>query len=64
MLIGYVVKLCMVIVLYVYMWSVNKSRDREASAAGLSTTEIEREAIERGMQDTTDLDNKNFRYCL
>lgn len=41
----------MVVVLYLYMWGVNRKRDREAavSDAGL-TAEQEKEAIERGMQ--------------
>lgn len=54
----------MVIVLYTYMWTVNKKRDREAAAMGDHTAELEKEAIERGMQDQTELDNKGFRYVL
>lgn len=55
----------MVIVLYVYMYSVNKKRDREAATTGSRLTEEqEKEAIERGMQDVTELDNKGFRYVL
>ncbi len=44
----------MVVVLYLYMWAVNKKRDREAavSSSGL-TVEQEKEAIERGMQVRT-----------
>jgi hypothetical protein len=61
MLIGYVVKLGMVIVLYIYMYTENKKRDREA---GDMTVEEERLAIEQGMQDQTELDNKGFRYTL
>jgi DhnA family fructose-bisphosphate aldolase class Ia len=61
MLIGYVVKLGMVIVLYIYMYTQNKKRDREA---GDMTVEEERLAIEQGMQDQTELDNKGFRYTL
>ena len=61
MLVGYVVKLGMVIVLYVYMFTANKRRDREA---GRMTAEEERLAIEQGMQDQTELDNKGFRYTL
>ncbi len=65
-LIGYSVKTVMVVILYLYMWSVNKARDREAAAGGGSqlTPEEEREAIERGMQDVTEIDNKGFRYVL
>lgn len=64
-LVGYLVKTLMVVVLYLYMWAVNKKRDREAavSSSGL-TVEQEKEAIERGMQDATELDNPGFRYVL
>ncbi|KAI1122921.1 major facilitator superfamily domain-containing protein [Nemania abortiva] len=64
-LIGYSVKTLLVVVLYAYMWAVNKKRDREAaiSGSGLSP-EQEKEAIERGMQDVTELDNPGFRYVL
>jgi hypothetical protein len=61
MLVGYVVKLGMVVVLYVYMYTANKKRDREA---GNMSVEEERLAIEQGMQDQTELDNKGFRYTL
>lgn len=54
----------MVAVLYLYMWSVNKKRDREAAAVGDWNAEQEKEAIELGMQDVTELDNKGFRYSL
>ena len=64
MLVGYTVKLASVIVLYVYMWSVNKKRDREAVASGESREDIERAGIECGMQDLTELENKAFRYVL
>jgi MFS family permease len=65
MLIGYCIKLVMVLVLFAYMWSVNKKRDRE-SASGIVglTEEEEKEAIEAGMHDVTELDNKGFRYIL
>ncbi|KAI0017554.1 MFS general substrate transporter [Xylariomycetidae sp. FL0641] len=64
-LVGYSVKTFMVIVLFAYMWSVNKKRDREAAVSGSRLTdEQEREAIEKGMQDVTELDNKGFRYVL
>lgn len=63
--VGYSVKTTLVMVLYAYMWTANKRRDREAAAAGVEqTAEEEREAIERGMQDVTELDNKGFRYVL
>ncbi|KAI0456229.1 MFS general substrate transporter [Xylaria acuta] len=64
-LIGYSVKTLMVVVLYLYMWTVNKKRDRETSVSGSQlTAEQEKEAIERGMQDVTELDNPGFRYVL
>ena len=61
MLVGYTVKLGMVVILYIYMFTANKKRDREA---GNMTAEEERLAIEQGMQDQTELDNKGFRYTL
>ncbi|KAG9599381.1 MFS general substrate transporter, partial [Aureobasidium melanogenum] len=61
MLVGYVVKLGMVVVLYIYMYTANKKRDREA---GNMSVEEERLAVEQGMQDQTELDNKGFRYTL
>lgn len=64
MLIGYSVKLVAVLVLFAYMWSVNKKRDRE-SASGVQLTEEEmKQAIEAGMHDITEIDNKGFRYIL
>ncbi|KAI1197393.1 MFS general substrate transporter [Nemania serpens] len=64
-LIGYSVKTLMVVVLLVYMWAVNRKRDREAAISGADmTAEQEKEAIERGMQDVTELDNPGFRYVL
>lgn len=57
MLVGYVVKLLMVVVLYLYMWRVNKARD----AAGPMS---DQEAVEAGMHDQTEIDNKGFRYSL
>ncbi|PSR92339.1 allantoate permease [Coniella lustricola] len=57
MLVGYVVKLSMVVVLYIYMYRSNKARD----AAGLDNDAT---AIEMGMQDQTEWDNPGFRYTL
>ncbi|KAL2272500.1 hypothetical protein FJTKL_06532 [Diaporthe vaccinii] len=57
MLVGYTIKLLAVVVLYIYMWRVNKARD----AAGHTD---DRAAIERGMHDETELDNPGFRYSL
>lgn len=53
MLIGYSVKLLMVVVLYVYMWSANKKRDRAMTAQGTLSDEEEKAAIERGMHDVS-----------
>jgi hypothetical protein len=64
MLVGYSVKLSMVVVLYVYMWSVNKKRDQESASGVQLTEEEEREAVEQGMLDVTEIDNKGFRYIL
>lgn len=46
------------------MWRANKKRDREAAAEGVLSEEVEKAAIERGMHDMTELDNKGFRYSL
>ncbi|KAH8903406.1 MFS general substrate transporter [Coniochaeta sp. PMI_546] len=63
-LVGYSVKTVAVIVLYAYMWSVNKKRDREAAANPQSFEQQEHDAIEKGMRDMTEIDNKGFRYAL
>lgn len=57
MLVGYIVKLSMVVVLYIYMYRSNKARD----AAGHNNDAT---AIEMGMQDQTEFDNPGFRYTL
>lgn len=64
MLVGYVVKLLMVVVLYVYMYGINRKRDRKATSGDSLSEEEEKAAIERGMHDMTELDNKGFRYSL
>jgi hypothetical protein len=64
MLVGYSVKLAMVVVLYIFMYRSNKARDAEQAARGELTEEEEKEAIERGMLDMTEIDNKGFRYIL
>ncbi|PMD31792.1 MFS general substrate transporter [Hyaloscypha variabilis F] len=64
MLVGYSVKLLMVVVLYIYMYRINKARDAEQAARGTLSEEEEKEAIERGMLDMTEIDNKGFRYIL
>ena len=60
MLVGYSIKLSMVVTLYIYMYTSNKRRDREA----LGIAEDERDAVEKGMHDMTEIDNKGFRYIL
>lgn len=64
MLVGYSVKITCIIILYIYMYSVNNKRDREATTQGALGEEEEKAAIERGMNDITELDNKGFRYVL
>jgi cbb3-type cytochrome oxidase subunit 3 len=64
MLVGYSVKLAMVIVLYIFMYRSNKARDAEQAARGELSEEEEKEAIEKGMLDMTEIDNKGFRYIL
>jgi uncharacterized PurR-regulated membrane protein YhhQ (DUF165 family) len=65
MLVGYSVKLAMVFVLYAYMWRENRARDAaQAVSDGALDYHLEKEAIERGMHDVTELDNKGFRYIL
>lgn len=64
MLTGYSVKLAMVVVLYIFMWRSNKARDREQATRGELNDEEERRAIEDGMHDMTELDNRGFRYTL
>ncbi|RFU29593.1 hypothetical protein B7463_g6734, partial [Scytalidium lignicola] len=64
MLVGYSIKLCMVVTLYIYMYRSNKKRDAEHAARGELSEEEEREAIERGMLDQTEIDNPGFRYVL
>lgn len=64
MLAGYVIKLVAVCVLYAYMWSVNKKRDKAAAAAGTTSVDQEKAGIEMGMHDKTELENPDFRYTL
>ncbi|KAI9932314.1 hypothetical protein ASPWEDRAFT_51020 [Aspergillus wentii DTO 134E9] len=58
MLVGYVVKLSMIVALYLYMYTENKRRDREAGGEAVS------DGVEAGMLDQTELENKGFRYVL
>lgn len=64
MLVGYSVKLLMVVILYIYMYSVNKARDRAHAERGELSEEEERDAVEKGMLDVTEIDNPGFRYIL
>ncbi|KAH8172954.1 major facilitator superfamily protein [Sarocladium implicatum] len=57
MLVGYSMKLASAVVLYIYMYRQNKKRDAEGDAD-------EQAAINAGMHDITELDNKGFRYTL
>ncbi|KAE9368156.1 MFS general substrate transporter [Stipitochalara longipes BDJ] len=60
MLIAYTIKLLMAVLLYVHMWMFNMRRDREQGENPVD----EKEAIELGMHDVTEIDNKGFRYIL
>jgi hypothetical protein len=66
MVVAYSIKLFMVFVLYVHMWMFNRNRDREEAAAraGAGGVVDEKEAIELGMHDVTEIDNQGFRYIL
>jgi hypothetical protein len=46
------------------MYTANRKRDREAAAEGMASDDEKRAAIERGMHDMTELDNKGFMYSL
>jgi hypothetical protein len=50
--------------LYIYIWRDNKLRDREQAARGELSEEEDKEAIEMGMHDMTEIDNRGFRYVL
>ncbi|KAL2009580.1 hypothetical protein VTN00DRAFT_5387 [Thermoascus crustaceus] len=63
MLVGYAVKLIAIITLYIYMYLENKRRDRMA-ADGEIPGNGDRDAVENGMLDQTEIDNKGFRYVL
>lgn len=60
MLIAYSIKLLMAVVLWVHMWIFNFKRDRDQDGVPID----EKEAIELGMHDVTEMDNKWFRYTL
>jgi hypothetical protein len=57
MVVGYTVKLLAIVVLYIYMYRANKARDVKYPTQ-------ESEAIDAGMHDMTEIDNKGFRYSL
>ncbi|KAK8122956.1 MFS general substrate transporter [Apiospora sp. TS-2023a] len=57
MLVGYAVKLFSIFALLGYMWAENRRRDRAGETD-------EKAAIEAGMHDLTELENKGFRYTL
>ncbi|TVY91877.1 putative transporter [Lachnellula willkommii] len=60
MLVAYSIKLVMVFVLYVHMYMFNRKRDREQVATPVDA----KAAIELGMLDATEFDNRGFRYIL
>jgi MFS transporter, ACS family, DAL5 transporter family protein len=60
MLIAYSVKLAMAVLLYMHMWLFNQRRDQEQAETPID----EKDAIELGMHDVTEIDNKGFRYIL
>lgn len=64
MLVGFTGKLVAIMILYWYMWAENKKRDREQAQRGEASEIEDVEAIEKGMHDITEIDNKGFRYTL
>jgi len=59
MLIAFSVKLFLTLLLTTHLWLFNRKRDQEQEV------EVdEKEAIEFGMHDVTEIDNKGFRYML
>ena len=64
MFVGYCVKPALVVILYIYMYSVNKKRDLEGAREQGLTEEEEKEVIELGVLNVTKIDNKGFRYIL
>jgi hypothetical protein len=59
MLIAFSVKLFLTLLLTTHLWLFNRKRDQEQEV-GVD----EKEAIELGMHDVTEIDNKGFRYIL
>jgi hypothetical protein len=62
MLVAYSIKLAMVIFLYIHMALFNQKRDKEQETANARVGE--KQAIEMGMHDVTEIDNQGFRYIL
>jgi hypothetical protein len=59
MLIAFSVKLFLTLLLTTHLWLFNRKRDQDQEA------EVdEKEVIELGMHDVTEIDNKGFRYIL
>ncbi|CAK7226516.1 hypothetical protein SCUCBS95973_006226 [Sporothrix curviconia] len=63
-LVGFTFKTLGGLALYAYMWAVNRQRDRAAAADPRTPAERAQSAVEQGMHDVTELDNKDFRYVL
>ena len=64
MFVGYCVKPALVVILYIYTYSVNKKRDREGAQGQELREEKEKEAIELGVLNVTKIDSKGFRCIL
>jgi hypothetical protein len=62
MLIAYSIKLAMVFFLYIHMTLFNQKRDKEQETANARVEE--KQAIELGMHDVTEIDNQGFTYIL
>ncbi|KIM99097.1 hypothetical protein OIDMADRAFT_30739 [Oidiodendron maius Zn] len=58
LLVGYAIKLVCHLILLVYLYSVNRYRDRSYGPADKENSN------EAGMQDKTEFQNKDFRYVL
>ncbi|KAJ7609432.1 major facilitator superfamily domain-containing protein [Roridomyces roridus] len=58
LLAGYTIKLVCQLILWIYMYMVNRRRDKEYGPPDLAASK------EAGMQDKTEYENKDFRYVL
>ncbi|KAH0036154.1 MFS general substrate transporter, partial [Aureobasidium melanogenum] len=58
LLVGYAIKFCCHLVLLVYMFSINKRRDKIYGPRNKERSD------EAGMRDQTEFENKDFRYVL